>query len=75
MGEGKPATTSSTPETASTPIDMNTHQGGAASTYGANTNLDPALQGGPATAADQAATDEIEKQHQQQGTPAPEPGA
>ena len=54
MGEGKPIT-SSTPETASTPIDMDTHQGGAASTYGANTNLDPALQGGPATAADQAA--------------------
>ncbi|QFP75603.1 hypothetical protein [Deinococcus sp. AJ005] len=71
MGEGKPTTTS-TPDTASTPINMETHEGGAASTYGANTNLDPALQGGPATAADQAATDKINEQHEQQGTPAPE---
>lgn len=71
MGEGKP-TTSSTPQTASTPINMDTHEGGAASTYGANTNLDPHMQGGPATAADQAATAEIEEQHEQQGTPAPE---
>ena len=74
MGEGKP-TTPSTPASGatSTPIDMDTHQGGAASTYGANTNLDPNLQGGPATAADRAATDEIEQQHEQQGTPASDP--
>lgn len=64
MGEGKPA---------STPIDMDTHEGGAASTYGANTNLDPQLQGGPATASDRAATDQIEAQHEQQGTPGAEP--
>ncbi len=65
MGEGKPA---------STPIDMETHEGDAASTYGANTNLDPQMQGGPATASDRAATDEIEKQHEEQGTPASQPG-
>lgn len=66
MEEGKPA---------STPIDMDTHEGGAASTYGANTNLDPSLQGGPATDRDRAATDRIEEQHEQQGTPAPEAGS
>lgn len=64
MGEGKPA---------STPIDMNTHQGGEASTYGANTNLDPHLQGGPATASDRAATDEIEAQNEAPGTPPASP--
>jgi hypothetical protein len=65
MGEGKPA---------STPINMETHEGDAASSYGANTNLDPQLQGGPASASDRAATDEIEKQHQEQGTPASQSG-
>ncbi|GGL91108.1 hypothetical protein GCM10010840_31520 [Deinococcus aerolatus] len=77
MGEGKPTTSSTpgapAPDAISTPIDMDTHQGGAASSYGANTNLDAHLEGGPATAADRAATDEIEQQHEQQGTPAPDP--
>ncbi|MDV6375958.1 hypothetical protein [Deinococcus arenicola] len=67
MGEGKTTT-----EVSSKPIDMDTHEGDAASTYGANTNLDPHMQGGPVNAEDQAAADEIERQHQQQGTPAPE---
>ncbi|MBZ9712485.1 hypothetical protein [Deinococcus multiflagellatus] len=53
MDERRPQT--STPET------MANHTGNDHSTHGANTNLDPALQGGPATASDQAATQEIEQ--------------
>lgn len=64
MGEGRPQRTEvSTPET------MDTHGGGDAATHGANTNLDPHLQGGPATPADRAATREIEQQHVQDTSP------
>ncbi|PNY80679.1 hypothetical protein [Deinococcus koreensis] len=68
MGQEKPQTTEqgtgvSTPET------MDTHGGGDASTHGVNTNLDPNMQGGPATPADRAATEEIERQHVQDTGP------
>lgn len=38
------------------------HTGSDHATHGANTNLDPDLQGGPVTPADRAATQEIENQ-------------
>ncbi|MFC4639083.1 hypothetical protein [Deinococcus hohokamensis] len=61
MGEGNPRTT------VSTPITNETHTGSATASQGANTNLDPTLQGGPATAADQAATQTITQQSAQPG--------
>ena len=60
MGEGKPGSTPNTPQTTT---------GGAAETHGANTNLDPNMQGGPATAQDRAKTEEITDEHTQQGVP------
>ncbi|MFB9990714.1 hypothetical protein ACFFLM_01750 [Deinococcus oregonensis] len=69
MGEGKPSSTSSTPATSSTPETMENHTGSATSTHGANTNLDPSMQGGAGTAADKAATQDAVEQHQQQGLP------
>lgn len=48
----------------STPETPRTHTGGDHSSHGANTNLDPDLQGGPSTPADRAATDTIEEQYQ-----------
>lgn len=62
MAEGKADTTISTPET------MDTHSGSATATHGANTNLDPSLQGGPGTAEDRAATDDIQTQHERAPT-------
>lgn len=50
-------TATSTPETAQD------HTGSDHATHGANTNLDPDLQGGPVTPADRAATQEIEDQN------------
>ncbi|GGR57388.1 hypothetical protein GCM10008959_18920 [Deinococcus seoulensis] len=44
----------------STPEDAQDHTGSDHATHGANTNLDPHLQGGPATPADRAATQDIE---------------
>lgn len=44
MGEGKPSST-----TISTPATPETHTGAATETHGANTNLDPNMQGGPIT--------------------------
>jgi hypothetical protein len=67
MGEGNPSRrpdTASSPDAVSTPGTMDTHDGDATSTHGANTNLDPGLQGGPATASDRAATSEIEEHHE-----------
>ncbi|MFC4427812.1 hypothetical protein [Deinococcus navajonensis] len=61
MGEGNPRTT------VSTPITNETHSGSATASQGANTNLDANLQGGPATAADQAATQTITDQSAQPG--------
>lgn len=43
----------------STPETMREHGGEADRSHGANTNLDPALQGGPATGEDQAATERV----------------
>ncbi|UQN07312.1 hypothetical protein [Deinococcus sp. QL22] len=63
MGEGKPSSTPST--TSSTPETMENHTGNATSTHGANTNLDPSMQGGAGTAADAAATENVVEQHQQ----------
>ena len=60
MGEGRPRSTPSTPQTTT---------GSATETHGANTNLDPKLQGGPATAQDRAKTEEITDEHAQQGVP------
>ena len=53
----------------STPETMDNYGGGDASTHGANTNLDPNMQGGPATPADRAATEEIERQYLQDTKP------
>lgn len=53
MGEGKPV---------STPATSQTHGGSATETHGANTNLDPNMQGGPVTPADRAAAEEITEQ-------------
>lgn len=60
MGEGNP-------RTVSTPITSETHTGSATASQGANTNLDATLQGGPTTAADQAATQNITAQSAQPG--------
>lgn len=54
MGEGKPI---------STPTTLETHTGSATATQGANTNLDPNMQGGPSTTGDKAAMQEIKEQH------------
>lgn len=62
MGEGKAQSTGQSTGV-STPETMDTYMGGDASTHGANTNLDPAIQGGPITEADRAATRNIEQQH------------
>lgn len=48
-----------TPQT-STPEAAQDHTGSDHATHGANTNLDPHLQGGPVTPADRAATQDIE---------------
>lgn len=60
MGEGKPS---------STPGTRETYDGSATETHGANTNLDPNMQGGPSTAADRAATEDVVDQRSEQGTP------
>ena len=60
MGEGKPGSTPSTPQTTT---------GSATETHGANTNLDPNMQGGPATTQDRARTEEITDQNTRQGVP------
>lgn len=60
MGEGKPMSTPATPATTS---------GGATETHGANTNLDPNMQGGPVTGADRAATHEVNEQNAAQSGP------
>lgn len=61
MGEGKPV---------STPATRATTTGSATETHGANTNLDPNMQGGPVSSADQAAAREVEEEHAEQGAPA-----
>lgn len=61
MGEGKPGSTPNTPQTTT---------GGAAETHGANTNLDPNMQGGPATQADQRATNEVVEENRSPGAEA-----
>ena len=61
MGEGKPSSIPSTSQTTT---------GSATETHGANTNLDPNMQGGPVSGADQAATREVEEQKTEQGVPA-----
>ncbi len=53
MGEGKPVSTPATPQT---------HSGSDTETHGANTSLDPNMQGGPVTPADRAAAEEITEQ-------------
>lgn len=64
MGEGRPLSTPvSTPET------MENHEGGAASTHGANTNLDPSVQGGPVSADDRSFARKVEQEHAQDITP------
>lgn len=60
MGEGKPSSTPGTSET---------YDGSATETHGANTNLDPNMQGGPSTAADRSATEEVVHQNSEQGVP------
>ena len=66
MGEGKPA--QQTPS--STPATSQTHTGAANETHGANTNLDPNMQGGPVTPADRAATKEVVQEEKKSGVPA-----
>ncbi|ACO45044.1 hypothetical protein DEDE109153_13370 [Deinococcus deserti] len=61
MGEGNPRST------INPPVTLETDKASATSSRGANTNLDPNLQGGPTTAADQAATQEITHQDAQPG--------
>ncbi|WP_339094209.1 hypothetical protein ACINK0_05360 [Deinococcus sp. VB343] len=63
MGEGRPGTTVSTPATSETTT------GSATETHGANTNLDPNMQGGPTTAADRAVTEEVTDQNAESGLP------
>lgn len=60
MDEGKPART---PETAS-------YMGATPDAPDTNTNLSPAVQGGPVTDADQQATQTVEDQHAEGGLPA-----
>ncbi|MFB9082434.1 hypothetical protein [Deinococcus wulumuqiensis] len=60
MGEGKPSSTLSTSQTTT---------GSATETHGANTNLDPNMQGGPVAPQDRAQTQEVTEQHAQQGVP------
>ncbi|GAA5503978.1 hypothetical protein Dxin01_03746 [Deinococcus xinjiangensis] len=66
MGEGKPSST-----TISTPATPETHTGAANETHGANTNLDPNMQGGPITPADKAATQKVVDEKDKSGGPAP----
>ena len=61
MGEGKPV---------STPATTQTTTGSDTETHGANTNLDPNMQGGPVSGVDQAATREVKEQNAEQGVPA-----
>lgn len=61
MGEGKPV---------STPATRGTTTGGATETHGANTNLDPNMQGGPVSGTDKAATRDVKEQNAEQGVPA-----
>ncbi|MBZ9750860.1 hypothetical protein K7W42_08295 [Deinococcus sp. HMF7604] len=53
-----PTTPASTPET------MDHHTGNDHSTHGANTNLDPSLQGGASTPEDQRAAQTIQDAHE-----------
>ncbi|MDO4244923.1 MAG: hypothetical protein Q4C89_02745 [Deinococcus sp.] len=69
MGEGRPRTTVSTPATSETTT------GSATETHGANTNLDPNMQGGPTTAADRAVTEEVTDQNAESGLPVAGPTA
>lgn len=46
-----------------TPGTPEEQTGSATTSQGANTNLDPNLQGGPATAEDRAASAEVTEQH------------
>lgn len=58
MTQGKPDTTE-----ISTPATPETMMGSATETHGVNTNLDPNMQGGPVTGADEAKTEQITEQH------------
>ena len=56
-------------KTISTPTTPEQSGGSAMETFGANTNLDPNMQGGPTTPADQAATREVVQEKTRQGVP------
>lgn len=58
MTQGKPDATQ-----ISTPATRETTTGSATETHGANTNLDPNMQGGPVTGADEAKTEQITERH------------
>lgn len=64
-GSDRPDTTAEngTGTATSTPETAQDHTGSDHATHGANTNLDPHLQGGPVTPADRAATQDIEDQN------------
>lgn len=61
--EHEPETGPATSPETSTPEAAQDHTGSDHATHGANTNLDPHLQGGPVTPADRAATQDIEDQN------------
>ena len=52
-----------------------TTTGSATETHGANTNLDPNMQGGPTTAADRAVAEEVGDQNAESGLPVAGPTA